>query len=219
MAAAACRLVLERARGARVDELTELLRKHAEHEPLGAADDHGKTALHHAAEANPHVGSVKLLIERSAPDALSVKCDLEMLPIHWACKLNTSMRVIELLVDQGGAEALNARDIMHMLPIHHAAHRNANPEVIKHLVVKGGPEMLAAQDAMGMLPIHLAGDNSKEAYNALAVASPKTLTDRDAFGNMARHDDVDTTEILSPQQQAITSRTCSTLPVRACVIA
>lgn len=66
-----------------MDELLDLLGKYEEHQPLTAKDEFGKLPLHHAAEANPHVGSVKLLIDRNNA-ALSEKCDLEMLPIHWA---------------------------------------------------------------------------------------------------------------------------------------
>ena len=82
-AAQAQQLVRERARSACKDELLDLLGKYEEHQLLTTADECGKLPLHHAAEANPHVDSVELLIDRNNA-TLNEKCDLEMLPIHWA---------------------------------------------------------------------------------------------------------------------------------------
>ena len=193
-------LIRKRARGARRVELEALLAEHGSSSLL-TADAEGKTAVHHAAECSPHRDSVDLLISCSGgASALEAKCELDMLPIHWACKRNPSIGVIQLLIELGGDDTLQARDIMHCLPVHHAAQANANAEVVQHLVEKGGNGMLSATDAMGMLPIHLAGDNTKEVYQRLASASPRTLVARDTHGNRAKHAEVDSAEMLSSLQ-------------------
>lgn len=83
-----------------------LVDKHVAHQVLAAADEFGKLPLHHAAEANPHVGSVQLLIDCNEA-ALGEKCDLEMLPIHWAW-------CVRLLVSSADSAQARAHSLLHL---------------------------------------------------------------------------------------------------------
>jgi len=117
---------------------------------LAQTDHRGRTLLHLAAQSNPDVEVVKLLVEKGCD--VSAKCQQGRTPLSYAAEYNFDKGVVQYLVSQ--KSNINAKDNNGGTSLLYAAGRCYDLDVVKFLISEGGD--IKTTNTLGENALHFA---------------------------------------------------------------
>ena len=130
-------------------------------EALAVQDENGWTRLHRALKSNAPLGSIKLLVKKSA-DTVQIADRNNAFPLHLACEFS-SVKVVQYLMDMLDDRIWNHLDVNNDSILHYAC-RGGNCDVVKYLLEKQSP-YVTERNADGKLPIHLLCESGSSITN------------------------------------------------------